>query len=56
LLCRQEEIDALNAFNREGLGRKSMSEKRRRNFDPRVTSFYQQLQQSKGIFCVPGLI
>jgi len=38
------------AFTRDAMGRKSMSEKRRRQFDPRVTSFYQQLQQSKSTF------
>jgi len=47
--CRQGEIDALKAFNRDGIGRKSMSEKRKQHFDSRVTSFYQQLHQSKGI-------
>jgi len=49
--CRQEDIDSQNAFSRDGMGRKSMSEKRKKQFDPRVTSFYQQLQQSKGCFC-----
>ena len=40
----------MKAFSRDAMGRKSMSEKRKRQFDPRVTSFYQQLQQSKGSF------
>ena len=49
-------MGTLRAFSRDAMGRKSMSEKRKRQFDPRVTSFYQQLQQSKGSFLVRVLL
>jgi len=35
-------------FSREGLGRQSMSEKRKGHLDPRVTAFYQQVKMARG--------
>lgn len=43
-----EELRTRTAFDRDAIGRQSVSEKRKGHMDPRVLDFYQQIKTSKG--------
>ena len=51
-MCSSElsptDADAGNTFNREAVGRQSMSEKRKAYMDARLLNFYQQVKTVKG--------
>jgi len=44
------DADADNVFNREAVGRQSMSEKRKAYMDARLMNFYQQAKTVRGTY------